>query len=116
MVLSTEEGRLFSSNSSAGGGHFPEAKLLNHEMPLVAEFSASECYSSGQKPNVVSMDYLFVEAIGVGRPISSEGVHRDMGHASTGTPGDGEGEGQVGGSGDPERRRSRAWQGDLRLR
>jgi len=72
MVLNTEEGLLFSSNSSAGGGHFPEAKLLNHEMPLVAEFSASECYSSGQKPNVVSMDYLFVEANGVGRPISGE--------------------------------------------
>lgn len=61
-----------SSNSSAGGGHFPEAKLLNHVMPLVAEFSASECYSSGHKPNVVSMDYLFVEANGVGRPISGE--------------------------------------------
>lgn len=72
MVLNTEEGLLFSSNSSAGGGHFPEAKLLNHEMPLVAEFSASECYSSGHKPNVVSMDYLFVEANGVGRPISGE--------------------------------------------
>jgi hypothetical protein len=55
MVLNTEEGLLFSSNSSAGGGHFPEAKLLNHEVPLVAEFSASECYSSGHKPNVVSM-------------------------------------------------------------
>lgn len=72
MVLNTEEGQLFSSNSSAGGGHFPEAKLLNHEMPLVAEFSASECYSSGHKPNVVSMDYLFLESNGVGRPTSAE--------------------------------------------
>jgi hypothetical protein len=72
MVLSTEEGHLYSSNSSAGGGHFPEAKLLNHEMPLVVEFSASECYSSGTKPNVVSMDYLFIESNGVGRPVSGE--------------------------------------------
>jgi hypothetical protein len=72
MALSTEGGHLFSSNSSAGGSHFPEAELLNHEMPLVAEFSASECYSSGLTPNFVSMDYLFVEANDVGRPVSSE--------------------------------------------
>jgi hypothetical protein len=72
MALNTENGLLFSSNSSAGGSHFPEAQLLNHEMPLVAEFSASECYSSGLTPNFVSMDYLYLEANSVGRPVSSE--------------------------------------------
>ena len=72
MVLNTENGHLFTSNSSAGGSHFPEAQLLNHEMPLVEDFSASECYSSGLIPNVVSMDYVFVEANDVGRPISGE--------------------------------------------
>lgn len=72
MALGTEEGLLFSSNSSAGGSHFPDAELLNHEMPLVADFSASECYSSGEKRNMVSMDYLFLEANAVGRPVSSD--------------------------------------------
>ncbi|GAA1107797.1 hypothetical protein [Kitasatospora arboriphila] len=72
MVVSTTDGKLFSSNSSAGGGHFPEPQLLNHEMPLVCNFSASECYSSGLIPNVVSMDYLVVEADAVGRPRSGE--------------------------------------------
>lgn len=72
MVLSTDKGQLFSSNSSAGGSHFPEAQLLNHEMPLVCDFSASECYSSGLIPNVVSMDYLFVECNEAGRPVSGE--------------------------------------------
>lgn len=69
MVLETE-GRLYSSNSSAGGIHFPEAALLNHEMPLIAAFDSSECYSSGLKPNYVSMDYLYIEADTEGRPIS----------------------------------------------
>lgn len=69
MVLETE-GRLYSSNSSAGGIHFPEAALLNHEMPLIAAFDASECYSSGLRPNYVSMDYLYIEADNEGHPIS----------------------------------------------
>jgi len=72
MALCTEDGHLFSSNSSAGGSHFPEAQLLNHEMPRVATFSASECYSSGLIPNFVSMDCVFVEANDVGRPLSGE--------------------------------------------
>lgn len=72
MVVGTEDGHLFTSNSSAGGSHFPEAQLLNHEMPLIAEFSASECYSSGLIPNVVSMDYVFIEANAVGSPISGD--------------------------------------------
>lgn len=70
MVLGTEDGQLFSSNSSAGGIYFPPAALLNYEMPLVAAFAASECYSAGQKPNMVSMDYLFLEANDVGDPVS----------------------------------------------
>lgn len=41
-------------------------------MPLVCDFSASECYGSGLTPNVVSMDYLVVEADAVGRPRSGE--------------------------------------------
>jgi hypothetical protein len=69
MVLETE-GRLYSSNSSAGGIHFPKAALLNHEMPLIAAFDSSECYSSGLDPNYVSMDYLYVEADTEGNPIS----------------------------------------------
>jgi hypothetical protein len=72
MALNTENGYLFSSNSSAGGSHFPDAELLNHEMPLVAAFSASECYSSGLKRNAVSMDYLYIEANNIGRPVSCD--------------------------------------------
>ncbi len=71
MVLSTE-GRLFSSNSSAGGVYYPEAALLNYEMPLIAAFASTECYTSGLKPNFVSMDYVYIEADSVGRPISSD--------------------------------------------
>ena len=69
MVLGTE-GRLYSSNSSAGGIHFPESALLNHEMPKVAAFDASECYSSGLLANYVSMDYLYVEGDSRAKPIS----------------------------------------------
>lgn len=70
MVLSTE-GRLYSSNSSAGGMYYPEPSLLNYEMPLIAAFATSECYTSGLKPNYVSMDYLYLETDALGRPISS---------------------------------------------
>jgi len=69
MVLGTE-GRLYSSNSSAGGIHFPDSALLNHEMPQVAAFDASECYSSGLRANYVSMDYLYVELDVEGRVVS----------------------------------------------
>ncbi|MGK3967738.1 hypothetical protein WMF38_26635 [Sorangium sp. So ce118] len=69
MVLGTE-GRLYSSNSSAGGIYFPESALLNHEMPRIAAFVASDCYSGGFKANYVSMDYLYVEADSEGRPVS----------------------------------------------
>lgn len=69
MVLGTE-GRLHSSNSSAGGINFPDSALLNHEMPQVAAFDASECYSSGLRANYVSMDYLYVELDIEGRVVS----------------------------------------------
>lgn len=69
MVLQTE-GRLYSSNSSAGGIHFPESALLNREMLSVAAFDSSECYSSGLLANYVSVDYLFVEGDPRGRPVS----------------------------------------------
>jgi hypothetical protein len=72
MGLTTEDGYLYTSNSSAGGSHFPEPQLLNHEMPLIAAFTASECYSSGKTPNFVSMDYLYIEANAVGKPVSSD--------------------------------------------
>jgi hypothetical protein len=72
MGLATMDGYLYTSNSSAGGSHFPEPQLLNHEMPLIAEFTASECYSSGVTPNFVSMDYLYIEANAVGQPVSSD--------------------------------------------
>ncbi len=70
MVLGTE-GRLFTSNSSAGGMFYPKSVQLNHEMPLVAAFAATECYGSGAKPNFVSMDYIYIEADSRGAPISS---------------------------------------------
>ncbi|WP_299860925.1 hypothetical protein [uncultured Hoeflea sp.] len=70
MVMSTDDGRLFSSNSSAGGIYFPHRAMLNHEMPLITAFAASECYSRGEKPNMVSMDYLFLEANERGDPVT----------------------------------------------
>lgn len=70
MVLGSE-GRLFTSNSSAGGIFFPRSAMLNHEMPLIAAFCPTECYESGLKPNYVNMDYLYLEADSRGEPISS---------------------------------------------
>lgn len=94
MALSNDKGYLFTSNSSAGGSHFPDAVMMNHEMPLISEFDASECYSSGRTPNVVSMDYLFVEANSIGRPrpttsSSKPGTRRCrcLGHAPSATAG-----------------------------
>jgi hypothetical protein len=69
MVLGSE-GKLYSSNSSSGGVHFPESALLNYEMPQIAAFDASECYSSGLHPNYVSMDYIYVEEDSNGQLIS----------------------------------------------
>jgi hypothetical protein len=60
MVLESG-GRLFTSNSQAGGLHYPPTEHLNHEMPKIAAFCSTECYTSGLRPNVVSMDYAYVE-------------------------------------------------------
>lgn len=70
MVMS-EGGRLYSSNSSAGGMFYPPSAHLNYEMPLVSAFATTECYTSGLKPNYVSMDYLYLETDADGLPISS---------------------------------------------
>lgn len=70
MVLNTE-GRLYSSNSSAGGMFYPPSAHLNYEMPLISVFATTECYTSGLKPNYVSMDYLYLETDADGLPVSS---------------------------------------------
>jgi hypothetical protein len=69
MVLNTD-GRLYSSNSSAGGMFYPPSAHLNYEMPLISVFATTECYTSGLKPNYVSMDYLYLETDTGGFPIS----------------------------------------------
>lgn len=61
MVL-LAEGQLFTSNSQSGGISFPEKAHLNHEMPTVAAYAATECYTSGRVPNTVSMDYVYLES------------------------------------------------------
>lgn len=65
-------GRLLVSNSQSGGYSYPQEAQLNHEMQEVFSFRASECYTRGGAPNMVSMDYAFVESDSEGRPISSE--------------------------------------------
>jgi hypothetical protein len=70
MVLNTD-GRLYSSNSSAGGMFYPPSAHLNYEMPLISVFATTECYTSGLEPNYVSMDYLYLETDADGFPISS---------------------------------------------
>ena len=65
-------GQLYTSNSQSGGASFPEKVHLNHEMLDIACFSATECFTTGKKPNMVSMDYIFLEAIEKNKPISGE--------------------------------------------
>lgn len=62
IAVMESEGRLFTSNSQASGIHFPHAKHLNHEMPKITAYDSSECYTSGLRANIVSMDYLYLEA------------------------------------------------------
>ncbi len=71
IMVMNECGRLYSSNSSAGGMFYPPSAHLNYEMPLVSVFATTECYTSGLKPNYVSMDYLYLETDADGFPISS---------------------------------------------
>ncbi|EIE53065.1 hypothetical protein C357_00384 [Citreicella sp. 357] len=56
-------GELYTSNSQSGGACYPDRTHLNHEMLDVAEFSSTDCYTTGKKNNTVSMDYIFLEAI-----------------------------------------------------
>lgn len=79
IMVALSEGRLFTSNSQAGGIHFPERVHLNHEMPKVAAFNATECYTGGKQPNVVSMDYVYLEADAEGFPLSGE-LHFETWH------------------------------------
>lgn len=69
IMVMLSNGRLFTSNSQAGGLHFPEVAHLNHEMPTVAAFASTECYTSGRQPNTVSMDYIYLESdVALGSP------------------------------------------------
>lgn len=70
IMVVQADGRLLTSNSQSGGRHFPAAAVLNHEMPDIAAFAATECYSSGRAGNTVSMDYLWLEGDANGAPIS----------------------------------------------
>lgn len=70
IASGTQYGDLFTSNSQTAGIHFPSAKPINHEMPHMFAFAATECYTRGVKANMVSMDYLFLEANGNGDPES----------------------------------------------
>lgn len=71
IMVMNEGGRLYSSNSSAGGMYYPPSAHLNYEMPLISVFATTECYTSGLKPNYVSMDYMYLETDADGFPISS---------------------------------------------
>lgn len=73
IAVGLEEGKLFSSNSQAGGINFPPARLLNHEMQKIFAFKPTDnCYTKSHAPNTVSMDYFYLEADEVGNPVSQE--------------------------------------------
>lgn len=63
-------GALLSSNSQSGGHNFPQETMLNFEMPKSFSFKVTNCYTKGEKPNMVSMDYVFIEADELGVPVS----------------------------------------------
>jgi len=65
-------GNLYASNSQSGGISYPEPSHLNHEMPLIRALSLTECYTKGDIPNTVSMDYLYVESTKEGGPLCPE--------------------------------------------
>lgn len=69
-VLSS--GKLLVSNSQCGGYSYPSEAHLNYEMQKAYAFRATECYTRGDQPNMVSMDYLIVESDDDGRTLSSE--------------------------------------------
>ena len=65
-------GMLHTSNSQSSGISFPQKAHLNHEMPMISAFRASECYTRGVTANTVSMDYLYLESTTDGRPLGGE--------------------------------------------
>ena len=65
------EGDLYASNSQSGGYSYPASSLLNQDMPKLFCFRATQCYSRGITPDVVSMDYVFIEADDHGHPVEN---------------------------------------------
>jgi|GEM_PF-2599468 len=61
IMVMESGGLLFTSNSQAGGIHFPPGAHLNHEMPKIACYDSTECYTGGARANTVSMDYIYLE-------------------------------------------------------
>jgi hypothetical protein len=73
IATAMDQGQLLVSNSQSGGATYPQERLLNHEMPKIFSFKATECcYTRNQVPNTVSMDYVFIECDENGAPISNE--------------------------------------------
>lgn len=70
ITILLNSGQLYTSNSQSGGASYPEKVHLNHEMLDIACFSATECFTTGKVPNMVSMDYIFLEAIEKNSPAS----------------------------------------------
>jgi hypothetical protein len=65
IATTLNDGKLMISNSQAGGYHYPSERTVNHEMAQMFAFRATECcYTRAQSANMVSMDYIFVEANG----------------------------------------------------
>ncbi|MFT4118041.1 hypothetical protein [Bradyrhizobium sp.] len=71
IISASSKGELLSTNSQSGGYSYPEAGLLNHEMPKIFAFRTTQCYTRGAAPNTVSMDYIFIEADDQGNPVDS---------------------------------------------
>jgi hypothetical protein len=71
IISGSAKGDLYSANSQSGGYSYPEAGLLNHEMPKIFAFRTTQCYTRGAAANIVSMDYVFVEADDQGNPVDS---------------------------------------------
>ncbi|MBP2534875.1 hypothetical protein [Agrobacterium tumefaciens] len=66
------DGKLMITNSQCGGFKYPKERCVNFEMPQMFAFRATECcYTRAQAANMVSMDYVFIEANHDGDPLSS---------------------------------------------
>lgn len=65
-------GKVYTSNSQSGGISYPESGYINHEMPSIAAYDTTECHTTGERPNTVSMDYIYIEASSDGIPLSQE--------------------------------------------